>query len=383
MLRLPSLTAAALVAAFVLLLFNMLHGDGHQDADAIETRLSRPQVAAKWALTDEDRKNGSGLLFFAYGGTQQVDAFLHEATLAARSFRVLNPDLQIAIVTNNATVDRSVFTHHIVPRADLLFQGSDCPDVCRPDHMARQWTTRIYYMALSPFEITWALDSNVFACPGSFAPNAIHSFLRTAERTALWGYDIAHANSNSGQTMFPHCFDMMWRWNERTSNVFRDWLMLMLRRGVATNDQLPLRIAEARLVAATHGRGLAVGQVPTEFAAAMYSATTRSFWPRISRELRGPAYLVHGSPVVKKGQDSGPELCMRFNDALPGTRRQLFKHDVRTKATLLPDVSACTAALGGQWATICPFRDGAAPEDVRHGLLSARLIALRDVKWTF
>ena len=56
----------------------MLHGDGHQDADAIETRLSRPQVAAKWALTDEDRKNGSGLLFFAYGGTQQVDAFLHE-----------------------------------------------------------------------------------------------------------------------------------------------------------------------------------------------------------------------------------------------------------------------------------------------------------------
>ena len=139
------------------------------------------------------------MLFFAYGGTQQVDAFLAEATLAAASFRRLNAQLPIAIVTNNATVDRTVFTHHIVPRTDLLFPGSSCPDVCRPDHLPRQWTTRLYYMALSPFEITWAFDSNVYACPGTFAADAISHFLASAERTQLWGYDIAHANMGAPQ----------------------------------------------------------------------------------------------------------------------------------------------------------------------------------------
>ena len=128
------------------------------------------------------------MLFFAYGGTKQVDAFLAEATAAAASIREFNPNLSIAIVTNNASVNRRVFTTHIVPRDDLVFPGSTCPDVCRPDHVARQWTTRLYYMALSPYRITWALDSNTMQCPGERAHGAIHRFLLAAERTCANGF---------------------------------------------------------------------------------------------------------------------------------------------------------------------------------------------------
>ena len=77
----------------------------------------------------------AGLLFFAYGGAAQVEAFLAEATAAAQSIRKYNPTVAIAVVSNNATVSMRVFTHHVQPRAELLFPGSECPDSCRPDKL--------------------------------------------------------------------------------------------------------------------------------------------------------------------------------------------------------------------------------------------------------
>ena len=58
--------------------------------------------------------------------------------------------------------------------------------------------------------------------------------------------------------MWPHNFNLLYRWTERTSNVFRDWLLLQLSKGIAKNDQLSLHLAEVRQAAAG---GLAVGQV--------------------------------------------------------------------------------------------------------------------------
>ena len=288
-----------------------------------------PTHAAPWALPGEEAKDGVGMLFFAYGGTKQVDAFLAEATAAAASIREFNPNLSIAIVTNNASVNRRVFTTHIVPRDDLVFPGSTCPDVCRPDHVARQWTTRLYYMALSPYRITWALDSNTMQCPGERAHGAIHRFLLAAERTAMWGVDIAHANllnplhapmgahaAARRNLMSPHCFSLLWKWNGRTSNVFRDWFMLMLRRGVATNDQEPLRYAEVRQQRMGAG-GLTVGQIPTEFAGSLYTVWPGRgrFYPRISRTVRGFVQIVHAPPVYRGAlvHQHGASWCRAFN----------------------------------------------------------------------
>ena len=345
--------------------------------------------AAQWWLPYEEAKKGVGILFFAYGGTREVHWFLSEASAAALSIRTLNPTVKIAVCSNNATVDQSIFTHHIQPRSDLLFPGEQCGGgSCRPDKLPRQWTTRLYYMALSPFEITWAMDSNVYACPGIWAHNAIHSFLKAAERTSLWGYDIAHANQADGGVMFPHCFDLMWVWNPRTSNLFRDWLMLMLRRGLSADDQQPLRLAESRQYAAS---GLQVGQVPTEFAAAMYGAHVHNdatFWPRISRSLRGHARLVHATPLQKgsrfappesgskyEGQN-GPAFCAALNDeAVVGASRQLIQFKYKGKLTTITSIEDCRAVLNLTADVECPFATGGMRDVAAQGeLLPAKLM---------
>lgn len=176
-------------------------------------------LAAQWAVPGEAQKVGAGLLFFAYGGVAEVQKFLAEAANAAATFRQHNPSLPIAIITNNKSADPAIFSHHIVPRNELLFPGSPCPDQCRGDQLMRQWTTRLYYMALSPFRITWALDSGVAACPGPASSGAVQRYLDAALKTDLWGYDIAQASQAKGDTMYPHNWNLLLNWNERTSNV--------------------------------------------------------------------------------------------------------------------------------------------------------------------
>ena len=349
--------------------------------------MVRPTVAATWAATwalpGEELKNGSGLLFFAYGGTAQIKTFLTEATLAAASFRKYNPYLAIAIVSNNASVDRTVFTHHIVPRADLLFPGS----LSRSDQLPRQWSTRLLYMAQSPFAVTWALDSNDYHCPGPFAVNAVHRYLRAAEATSLWGFDIGHANmhrrkpNEPADMMSPHCFNIIWRWNDRTSTMFRDWFMLLLRRGIGADDQNPLRIAEARAIAASKGN-FRVGQMPTEFAAAFYSASPPKFYPRISRQIRGPAYIVHGTPVVKRSTSgrSGPELCQAFNAKRDGTLRQLVQRDRKTTPVSVFEAPACRTALR---MNDCEFQGGAMSTTADGSLLPTTIVRVQDFEWSY
>ena len=52
----------------------------------------------------------------ADGGTKTLPHFLAEAAQAARSFREHNANIEIAIVTNNETVDAAIFDIHIAPR---------------------------------------------------------------------------------------------------------------------------------------------------------------------------------------------------------------------------------------------------------------------------
>ena len=149
--------------------------------------------AQRWMVEGESAKAGAGLLFFAYGATKTLNHFLLEAEKAGRSFREHNPGLLIAVVSNNATVDRFVFDKHIMPRLDLLFPGdTDNGGQKRGDKLPRQWLTRLYYIAHSPFELTWALDSNVISC----TPGAAQVFMQNALVSRLWGYHIAHGSQN-------------------------------------------------------------------------------------------------------------------------------------------------------------------------------------------
>ena len=53
-----------------------------------------------WAVEGSSDKCDAGVLFFAYGAPKSTRRFLGEAGAAAKSLRVHNPLLSIAIVTN-------------------------------------------------------------------------------------------------------------------------------------------------------------------------------------------------------------------------------------------------------------------------------------------
>ena len=196
MLRVVEFLAVTLSALYVLMHYSTITHKRLKD------RLVESSEAALWAVPGEAAKSGAGLLLFAYGEASTLSHFLGEAAHAARSFKVHNPEMQIAVVTNNASVDRTLFSHVLRPREDLLFPGSPCPyekdsaKAAKCSGRRRQWATRLYYMALSPFELTWALDSNAISC----TPGAAGRFLAAARASPpLWGLDIAHANAGHGQ----------------------------------------------------------------------------------------------------------------------------------------------------------------------------------------
>lgn len=307
--------------------------------------LGSSTLAATWSVAQQARKTGAGLLFFAYGSEITLQHFLKEAGLAAGSFRSADPQVQIAIVTNNATVDKKLFDLHIRPRPDLLFAGDPCPygpkGCDAKGKRPRQWATRLYYLAHSPYEVTWALDSNVFCCDAARAA----AFLRNAHATSLWGFDIAHPNQ-AQTVMYPHNWNILYRWTRATSNTMRDWLLLQFRRGLATDDQGTLFAAEQRQRAAG---GLRVGQMPTAFAAAFYSPM-KTFFPRITRPIAGSAVVMH---VGSGNAHAGREWCNAFNK-FAGTRRQLY---LPGKGPLLTidGLKACKQQLK---VTKCPYAGG-------------------------
>ncbi|KAL3909470.1 MAG: hypothetical protein SGPRY_009415 [Prymnesium sp.] len=186
-------------------------GQGPRGAQA-SGEQTRSWAAPGWSVSGAHKKEGAGLLFFAYGSIRTLDHFVKEAATAAQSFRRHNPKIAIAIVSNNASVSKvefpscrvsstslaladaligcacrvltQVFNIHIKPRKDLLFAGENLQH--RLDNIPRQWLTRLYYMAHSPFRLTWALDSNVISC----SPGAAQRLLDTALESQLWGYHM-------------------------------------------------------------------------------------------------------------------------------------------------------------------------------------------------
>ena len=226
------------------------------------------QPPPPWVLSGEPEKKGAGILLFAYGGKQRLH-FMTEAKKAADSFRRLNPKIRIAVVSNThpADVDNSTFDLLIRPRDDLLFAGS-LTNGNWGDKLPRQWLTRLYYLAHSPFEVTWALDSNVICCTEGEA----QAFLDRALATRLWGFDIAHANQRDG-VMYPHNFNLLYRWSPAVSALMRDWILLQIERGVASDDQKTLHYAELRHARRDEGFShlksrLRVGQISTQCVAA-------------------------------------------------------------------------------------------------------------------
>lgn len=148
--------------------------------------------------------------------------------------------------------------------------------------------------------------------------------------------------------MYPHNFNLVYRWSPRTSALMRDWLLLQIRRGVASDDQKTLHFAEMRQLRAG---GLHVGQVSTPYAAAFYNAlriTTADGAVsnmRITRVIHGPVHVLHSRT---------PTDCAAFNAHSDSPRQILFvghkpsgaKRSNITLRTLF-SLDECERALAG------------------------------------
>ena len=231
-----------------------------------------------------------GLLFFAYGGQKTLNHFLKEAANAARSFREHNPSIRIAVVTNNATVDGRIFDVHISPREDLMFAGENLRKPA--DRVMRQWLTRLYYLAHSPFKVTWALDSNVLSC----TPGAAQAFLDAALATDLWGFHIAHGSQNiASPTMTPHNWNLAFR-DAMVVGLMREWFSLQVQQGVASDDQSTLHVAELYFRKAYGKRGFRVGQIAPSFGTAWQNVVqTETHHVKITNRLDGPVHVIHST----------------------------------------------------------------------------------------
>ena len=128
----------------------------------------------------------------------------------------------------------------------------------RADRVMRQWLTRLYYLAHSPFKVTWALDSNVLSC----TPGAAQAFLDAALATDLWGFHIAHGSQNiASPTMYPHNWNLAFRSDAMVVGLMREWFSLQVQQGVASDDQSTLHVAELYFRKAYGKRGFRVGQI--------------------------------------------------------------------------------------------------------------------------
>ena len=54
--------------------------------------LGSSTLGATWAVAQQSRKKGAGILFFAYGAEVTLQHFLREAAMAAASFRAVDAE---------------------------------------------------------------------------------------------------------------------------------------------------------------------------------------------------------------------------------------------------------------------------------------------------
>lgn len=93
-----------------------------------------------------------------------------------------------------------------------------------------------------------------------------------------------------------------------------------------------------------------MGQIPTRFAAAFYSSSPLSVFPRITRPLSGTAFLLHAKP------QHHAHWCRAFNAA--NRTRQLFMTAEGAEIEALLSREQCAARVGR--ARGCLYADGRA-----------------------
>mmetsp|Transcript_6514 Transcript_6514/g.10785 ORF Transcript_6514/g.10785 Transcript_6514/m.10785 type:complete len:179 (-) Transcript_6514:695-1231(-) len=111
-------------------------------------RTSSPEKTTSIVWSTIPKKSGYGFIYSSYSSdtNKSLPRYLEEAATSARELKQRNPTIATAIITNAKQVP-DIFDHVVRVSDALLFPGLKT----RPDGISRQWFTRLYYLAHSPF----------------------------------------------------------------------------------------------------------------------------------------------------------------------------------------------------------------------------------------
>lgn len=254
-----------LVGCFFLYRVSRLMPRCQPTATNMETHESMPVVQSKKYVDDV------GVLFCVYGND---DKFVLEALQSAQQIHTLNPRLSITIATDS-TVEFPRYVRRYALSYKQIWTGG------------RQWFTRIFVLANSPYKLTLALDSHVTVCSTHLGSKLKSWYLSNDFDIA---FNLVHAPFKPFDThrrIVPHNFALVFRDNVATSALFKEWFLLQFRNPVG-DDQVPL----AKALQRTFVRSARLAE---NFAAAFKSVHRErfGFFPRFLWLAKGEVFMLH------------------------------------------------------------------------------------------
>lgn len=285
-------------------------------------------------LADEGGDHaGSGVLLFAYAqNATALQRYVREAALSARGLKARNPRLRVALATNaheQARAMRDAFDVVVPIRPDHVFSGGYKTPAPNGTFRlkTRQWLSRIYYLAHTPFALTLALDGQAVTCTDQLA-----QILQREERAAPW-YDLAY--NTQQRSSKPHNWALLYRSNPATRALLRDWFVHQVNRDAMGEDQTTLHdVVERALAAGTIRRA----RLHSDFAAAFAPVTPNAIRPRTTQVLTSPARLFH---MYVRDQGEAEQVCAKLN-----------AHGARRRVIVQPTARKHAKFMQQEWVTV-------------------------------
>ena len=189
------------------------------------------------AANAQQPRSGVGIIYFVYFGDDQRKAgetFIYLAKASAATYRKRSAKLQIAIATTHPDMvpKDGAFTHVIQIPKDVVFAG-------------RQWLTRVYSLALTPFELTLAVDSDTLACGDLTEPLGQLLDSNSVDLAAN-----GHHPPNVPVDWLPDAGVILYRWTPAFRALRVEWLIEQIqqeRRSDLKDDQGTLKRAVYRM----------------------------------------------------------------------------------------------------------------------------------------
>jgi hypothetical protein len=280
-------------------------------------------------------KQGVGVYYVSYG--RESARFVHDAYNSARRIRRLNPHIRTAIATNYRGPLLKEFNHTV----HIPFRHFDA---------SRQWLTRLFYLALSPFELTLEIDSTVTVCSTTLVEEL------EAERQAK-GFDFASqvervsVSQTLKHVVHPHNFALMYFWNPNTIRLLSEWFEIYKDTYNTLDDQKTLSLAIQSPKLAEHVR---IAKIKDNFALGFLSPSSCSppgSKVRCTRAFAGNVAMFHSYDGKRVPAKYKRQLCNFLNS--DSRRRQiLFKPSDQSDYRFFTSEQDCKAAGFG---SICEY----------------------------